>query len=183
MSRKKQLFFLCLSAFLSGCATTSSLTKASNLGKVHHIEPGEFESIKSLNHDRITIIEVGAQWCKPCREAKPKLEQLAATKRGHYQIAIVDVGNDLEFLEQQKIYELPSWFVYFPDRREPIRTDGPMLEKIEQLALTYPNPDEGLLSELASRVKKPDPDRVGKPIPRVIPPQLQKPRSQAPASS
>jgi thiol-disulfide isomerase/thioredoxin len=58
---------------------------------------------------KITVIEFGASWCVPCREARPRLEQLA--RSSDVAVRMIDVDESPEFTARYEVALLPTFVV------------------------------------------------------------------------
>jgi thiol-disulfide isomerase/thioredoxin len=61
---------------------------------------------------KYTVIELGADWCPPCRQARPVLERLA--RRPHVAVRVIDVDECPEVFDHQRVHAVPTFIVLDP---------------------------------------------------------------------
>jgi thiol-disulfide isomerase/thioredoxin len=71
---------------------------------------------------KVTLVEFGADWCAPCRAARPGLEQIA--KRSDVAVRIVDVDELGGFALRFGVSALPTFLVVGRDGRVLTRVEG-----------------------------------------------------------
>lgn len=69
------------------------------------------------------LVDVGAEWCPPCKKMEPVLLQLQKNMGGKYQLVKVDGGTDIEVMKTIKASVLPT-FIIFKDGKEIWRKEG-----------------------------------------------------------
>lgn len=67
------------------------------------------EAITAAN---IVLVDVGAEWCPPCKKMEPVLAQLARDMKGKFNLFKVDGGNDTDIMQLIKAESLPTFIVY-----------------------------------------------------------------------
>lgn len=88
----------------------SSYVKQMNLSEV----------LKKVPTDKIVLVDIGAEWCPPCKKMKPIIEEL---KNENYSIINVDGGEQSELCKELKITAFPV-FIYFKNEIEILRKRG-----------------------------------------------------------
>jgi thiol-disulfide isomerase/thioredoxin len=71
---------------------------------------------------KLTLVEFGAEWCAPCREARSGLQELA--QRQNVAVRIVDVDECSAFALANRIEGVPAFFVLGRDGRTLARVEG-----------------------------------------------------------
>jgi len=69
------------------------------------------------------LVDVGAEWCPPCKKMEPVLAKLQEALPGKYQLLKVDGGADIEVMKTIKATVLPTFIVY-KDGKEIWRKEG-----------------------------------------------------------
>ncbi len=69
------------------------------------------------------LVDVGAEWCPPCKKMEPVLAQLRQEMGDKYQLLKVDGGTDIEVMKTIKATVLPTFIVY-KDGKETWRKEG-----------------------------------------------------------
>jgi thioredoxin 1 len=58
------------------------------------------------------LVEFGAEWCGPCRQLEPLLEQLAAEWNGKVRLAKVDVDQAIATTMQFQVMSVPTLILF-----------------------------------------------------------------------
>jgi thioredoxin 1 len=81
--------------------------------RVLHDEDVRGRDVESLGvPGKTTVVEVGAEWCAPCRDARPMLERLA--RRPDVAVRFVDADECPDFAQRHRVKALPTFFVVDP---------------------------------------------------------------------
>jgi thioredoxin 1 len=85
---------------------------------------------------QVTMIDLGAHKCIPCKMMAPILEKLAPLYKGHAEIIFVDVWENPDEAKRFKIAAIPTQIFFDKDGKEVYRHQGFMTEEVivEQLA-------------------------------------------------
>ncbi|WP_298707566.1 rhodanese-like domain-containing protein [Chitinophaga sp.] len=67
------------------------------------------------------LVDVGAEWCPPCRKMAPVVKQFAEEKK--IKVLNVDGGNDLDVMKANNVTEIPT-FILYKDGKEVWRKSG-----------------------------------------------------------
>ena len=78
---------------------------------------------QKVNVQGFVLVDVGAEWCPPCKKMEPVLAQLQQEMNGKYQFVKVDGGIDIEVMKSIKASALPTFIVY-KDGKESWRKEG-----------------------------------------------------------
>ena len=81
----------------------------------------DLNTITSSN--KILLVEVGADWCPPCRKMIPVLETLKQKPAAPFYFLRVDGGNDIDVMKSLKSEGLPT-FILFKNGKETWRHEG-----------------------------------------------------------
>ncbi len=60
----------------------------------------------------IVLVDVGAEWCPPCKKMEPVLKQLQEEAGGRFSLVKVDGGIDIEVMKSLKVEGIPVFIVY-----------------------------------------------------------------------
>ncbi|MEN9299005.1 MAG: hypothetical protein RLZZ429_1318 [Bacteroidota bacterium] len=58
------------------------------------------------------LVDVGAEWCPPCKKMEPVILQLQNELSGKFQLVKVDGGVDIEVMKHIKADALPTFIIY-----------------------------------------------------------------------
>jgi len=128
----KQLLItaLIILAFLA----TAGCSKADGTSKTSEIVPG------IPAKDTVTIVDLGATTCIPCKMMAPILEELKEEYQGRAEVIFIDVWDQANEGKAQafKIMAIPTQIIYDKKRREVFRHTGfldkkAIVAKLEEL--------------------------------------------------
>ena len=77
----------------------------------------------TTNTNKIVLVEVGADWCPPCRKMLPVLEALKQKPTTPFYFLRVDGGNDIDVMKSLNAKGLPT-FILFKNGKETWRHEG-----------------------------------------------------------
>ena len=89
----------------------------------------------TTSSNKIVLVEVGADWCPPCRKMIPVLETLKQKPAAPFYFLRVDGGNDIEVMKSLKSEGLPT-FILFKNGKETWRHEGLVTVEEFNAALT-----------------------------------------------
>ena len=89
----------------------------------------------TTSSNKIVLVEVGADWCPPCRKMLPVLETLKQKPAAPFYFLRVDGGNDIEVMKSLKSEGLPT-FILFKNGKETWRHEGLVTVEEFNAALT-----------------------------------------------
>ena len=96
-------------------------------GTSAHGTPIDFESLPVKG--RVTLIDLGATECIPCKMMAPIMAKLEADYQDKAVIAFIDVWKNREQAPKYKIRAIPTQIFYDPSGTEVYRHEGFMSEK------------------------------------------------------
>lgn len=142
LDKNKPLLVYCASGIRSGQAM--QLMAKQGFNQVYNLEGGmsawkmEGKSVESVNNltelsipafqamvnkSKITLVDIGAEWCPPCKKMEPVLEQLKKDLGETYSLVKVDGGNDIAVMKALQFVALPT-FIVFKEGKEVWRKQG-----------------------------------------------------------
>jgi thioredoxin 1 len=65
-----------------------------------------------LNTDKLVLIDFYAQWCAPCKQMKPYLEEISKEMAATVTVVRIDVDENQQLAKELKIDALPTLLVY-----------------------------------------------------------------------
>ena len=56
----------------------------------------------------LVLLDAWAQWCAPCKQLTPALEEIARTSQGRVRLAKVDIDKEVELAQQMQVRSVPT---------------------------------------------------------------------------
>jgi rhodanese-related sulfurtransferase len=78
---------------------------------------------KTIASNKVVLVDIGADWCPPCRKMLPVLETLKQKPAAPFYFLAVDGGDDIEVMKSLKSEGLPT-FILFKNGKEIWRHQG-----------------------------------------------------------
>jgi putative thioredoxin len=94
-----------------------------------NVTEDDFESaVVAASHARPVLVDIGADWCGPCRVLGPRPHALAEARGGKFQLANVDADENMRIAGRHKVRGFPTVIAYSHgveiDRFHSAQTDG-----------------------------------------------------------
>ena len=86
----------------------------------HEFTDANFEQ-EVLNNDKVTVIDLWAEWCGPCRIMSPVIEELAEQYKGRAVIGKLNVDDNQNVPTEYNVRGIPTFLIF---------KNGEMKEKI-----------------------------------------------------
>ena len=127
--------------------TTINLSKQDFLEKVMNYEKNQTEWV--YEGDKPALIDFYADWCGPCRQAAPILEELAKEYEGKIYIYKIDTEKERELAAVFGVSSIP-YFLFVPQEGRPAPMTGIAQTPEATKAMFKQAIDEFLLGEQAA---------------------------------
>lgn len=92
------------------------------MGKTFEVTTQNFET-EVLNSETPVLIDFWAEWCGPCKQIAPIVDQIAKEYEGQLRVGKLDADAHLEILEQYGIMAIPT-LILFKDGEPVERVQG-----------------------------------------------------------
>lgn len=80
----------------------------------------------------VTLVDIGAEWCPPCRKMEPVLQELQRDLLGKFRLQKVDAGINTDLMKQLQANEIPT-FILYKNGKEVWRKQG--VVELEELKM------------------------------------------------
>lgn len=114
-------------------------------GHIYAVEEATFEAMvveRSLATP--VVLDIGADWCSPCRVLTPMLEKLAQAYDGQFVLATVDADENMRIAGRHQAKGFPTVIAYsrgqITDRFHGAKTEGFLRGFLDRLIMTHQNP-------------------------------------------
>ncbi len=79
----------------------------------YDVEEAEFEElVVARSQQAPVLVDIGADWCSPCRVLTPRLEKLAAQYAGRFLLAKVDADENMRIAGRHGVRGFPTVVAY-----------------------------------------------------------------------
>lgn len=79
----------------------------------YDVEEADFdELVVTRSHQAPVLLDIGAEWCAPCRVLTPRLEKLAADYGGVFLLAKVDADENMRIAGRHGVRGFPTVVAY-----------------------------------------------------------------------
>lgn len=79
------------------------------------VEQIEANALKEkITQGSLVVVDFYADWCGPCKQLSPILEEVASSDIGEVKIYKIDIDNDVnrDFVQENNILSIPTVFFY-----------------------------------------------------------------------
>jgi thioredoxin 1 len=90
--------------------------------KLHVVNDDQFD-LDVVLADRPVLVDFWAEWCGPCRQLSPVLEQIAAETEGRLKIAKLNVDDNPKITGRFEVMSIPT-LILFKDGEAQLRMVG-----------------------------------------------------------
>ena len=79
--------------------------------KIIHVDDSDFEA-QVLGIDKPVLLDVWADWCGPCHQLAPLLDELAEEREGELRVAKLDVDSNPLVAAQFQVSSIPTLLLF-----------------------------------------------------------------------
>lgn len=83
------------------------------MSPIYDVEESDFEElVVARSRQAPVLLDIGAEWCAPCRVLTPRLEKLAAEYGGGFLLAKVDADENMRIAGRHGVRGFPTVVAY-----------------------------------------------------------------------
>lgn len=87
--------------------------EAMSIPHSYDVEEADFDQlVVARSHHAPVLLDIGAEWCAPCRVLTPRLEKLAAEYGGEFLLAKVDADENMRIAGRHGVRGFPTVIAY-----------------------------------------------------------------------
>jgi len=90
-----------------------------------------------LESDKVTVVDLWAEWCQPCLAMGPTVEQLAVEYKDRAKVGKLNVDNNAEVPMQYNVRGIPTFLIFkngeLKDKLVGMQSKKMLQDKIESL--------------------------------------------------
>jgi putative thioredoxin len=114
-------------------------------GFTYAVEEATFdEMVVERSHVTPVVLDIGADWCSPCRVLTPMLERLAHAYQGKFLLATVDADENMRIAGRHQAKGFPTVIAYshgqIADRFHGAKTEGFLRDFLDRLVTGHHSP-------------------------------------------
>jgi thioredoxin len=80
---------------------------------IYDVEEADFaERVVARSHETPVLVDIGAEWCGPCRVLTPLLEKVARDYAGGFLLARVDADENMRIAGRHQVRGFPTVIAY-----------------------------------------------------------------------
>ncbi len=111
----------------------------------YDVEEADFdEKVIARSHEHPILLDIGAEWCGPCKVLTPRLEKLAHEYGGKFLLARVDADENMRIAGRHRVRGFPTVIAYSQgqetDRFHGAQPDGYLRRFIDKLIAHHQAP-------------------------------------------
>ncbi len=104
----------------------------------YDVEEANFdERVVARSNEFPVLLDIGAEWCGPCKVLTPRLEKLAQEYGGQFRLAKVDADENMKIAGRHRVRGFPTVIAYSrgqeTDRFHSAQPDGFLRRFIDKL--------------------------------------------------
>jgi thioredoxin 1 len=105
---------------------------------ITEVTDSSFDS-EVLHSDLPVLVDFGAEWCHPCKQLDPIVEQLAEEWRGRVKVTKLDIDSNVQTTVQYGVMGVPTLILFVQGQpKERLSGFQPKARIIERLAPHLP---------------------------------------------
>jgi thioredoxin 1 len=111
----------------------------------YDVDEADFEEkVVARSHEHPVLLDIGAEWCGPCKVLTPRLEKLAHEYGGKFLLARVDADENMRIAGRHRVRGFPTVIAYSrgqeTDRFHSAQPDGYLRRFIDKLIAHHQAP-------------------------------------------
>jgi putative thioredoxin len=118
------------------------MARVSELPLSYDVQEADFDAlVLARSHEVAVLLDIGADWCSPCKVLTPVLERLVRDHGGRFVLAKVDADENMRIAGRHQAKGFPTVIAYshgqITDRFHGMQTEGFLRSFIDRLVAQH----------------------------------------------
>ncbi len=98
------------------------------------VDDGTFQA-EVLEQEGAVLVDFGAEWCAPCKQLDPIVEELAQEWEGKVKVRKLDIDDNMDIAMQYSVMSVPTLILFVDgEPKERLRGYQPKQKIVDRLA-------------------------------------------------
>ena len=94
------------------------------------------EDLKPFLENDLSLIDVKAEWCGPCKQLSPIIDEISSETYGKVSVGVVDADENVGFCKDYNVRNIPTLLIFkrgeLVERTTGLKSKKDILEMIEK---------------------------------------------------
>jgi thioredoxin 1 len=94
------------------------------------------DTIKSFLEKPLALIDVKAEWCGPCKQLSPIIDEVSYEAHDKLSVGVIDADENMDFCKEHNVRNIPTLLLFkngeLVDRTTGLKSKKDILEMVEK---------------------------------------------------